>query len=107
MGWRQGRGVGKAGTSSAEGQPGRKGSRWGREAGVGAENTPLYEVAAKADLHGLGFDPFRVSASASPSADPADPRGGVPWTVPTSSGGLCSSRAICLAAWLLGVSSWM
>ena len=32
---------------------------------MGAENTPLHEVAAKADLHGLGFDPFRVSACAS------------------------------------------
>ena len=32
---------------------------------MGAKNTPLHEVAAKADLHGLGFDPFRVSAGAS------------------------------------------
>lgn len=34
------------------------GSKWGTVAGVTIENTPLYVLDPKQDLHGLGFDPF-------------------------------------------------
>ena len=56
MGWRQGKGVGRsraAPTSSSS-------RRWGPEAGIGAENTPIYALPPKTDAHGLGFDPFKV-----------------------------------------------
>lgn len=33
---------------------------WGQHAGVGPENTPLHLLEPKTDLHGLGFDPFKV-----------------------------------------------
>lgn len=33
-------------------------SKWGTVAGVSIENTPLYVLEPKQDLHGLGFDPF-------------------------------------------------
>lgn len=58
MGWRQGKGVGTVDTSTTGGSV--KGSRWGRVAGVGVENTPLYALKPKESLHGLGFDPFKV-----------------------------------------------
>lgn len=58
MGWRQGKGIGSA--DAAVTDPSRKGSRWGRVAGVGVDNTPLYMLAAKENQHGLGFDPFKV-----------------------------------------------
>lgn len=58
MGWRQGKGVGTVDTSTTGGS--MKGSRWGRVAGVGVENTPLYALKPKESLHGLGFDPFKV-----------------------------------------------
>lgn len=41
----------------------RAGSRWGRVAGLGVENTPLYALKPKDTLHGLGFDPFKVHYS--------------------------------------------
>lgn len=58
MGWRQGKGIGSA--DAAAGGQGSKGSRWGRVAGVGVENTPLHLLAAKENQYGLGFDPFKV-----------------------------------------------
>lgn len=62
MGWRQGKGIGTVDTSAAG--VGTKGStRWGRVAGVGVENTPLYALKPKDTLHGLGFDPFKVRYS--------------------------------------------
>ena len=62
MGWRQGKGIGTADTrASGVGTSG--GSRWGRVAGVGIENTPLYALKPKDTLHGLGFDPFKVQYS--------------------------------------------
>ncbi|KAL0047130.1 hypothetical protein WJX82_007461 [Trebouxia sp. C0006] len=57
MGWRQGKGVGTADISAAD--KSTKGSRWGRVAGVGVDNTPLYALKPKEGLHGLGFDPFK------------------------------------------------
>ena len=58
MGWRQGKGIGP----SRDGpEPASKKSRWGRVAGVGAANTPVFLPPAKSDVHGLGFDPFKVS----------------------------------------------
>jgi len=62
MGWRQGKGIGAAAPApdDAGGGAGRKRGRWGREAGLGAENTPIYALQAKTDTHGLGFDPFQV-----------------------------------------------
>jgi G patch domain-containing protein 1 len=35
-----------------------KSSKWGTVAGVSIENTPMYVLEPKQDLHGLGFDPF-------------------------------------------------
>lgn len=63
MGWRQGKGVGIADISAAD--KSIKGSRWGRVAGVGVDNTPLYALKPKEGLHGLGFDPFKVGISQS------------------------------------------
>ena len=66
MGWRQGKGIGAAAPlpeeleAAAGGGPRRRG-RWGREAGLGADNTPIYALEPKDDTHGLGFDPFKVS----------------------------------------------
>jgi hypothetical protein len=62
MGWRQGKGIGAAAPApdDAGGGAGRKRGRWGREAGLGADNTPIYALQAKTDTHGLGFDPFKV-----------------------------------------------
>lgn len=67
MGWRQGKGIGTADTS-ASGVGTRGGSRWGRVAGVGVENTPLYALKPKDTLHGLGFDPFKVQPSSNDTA---------------------------------------
>ncbi len=53
MGWRPGRGVGAAGGAMAPG------GKWGAVAGVGVENTPIYVLEPKEDLHGLGYDPFQ------------------------------------------------
>lgn len=61
MGWRQGKGIGIADTSSSGGAT--KGSRWGRVAGVGVDNTPLYALKPKENLHGLGFDPFKARSA--------------------------------------------
>ena len=61
MGWRQGKGMGTRGIeddSSTAGKRTRRG--WGRVAGVGVENTPIYALPPKTDAHGLGFDPFKV-----------------------------------------------
>ena len=67
MGWRQGEGIGPGRDESSRpadvslGSLGaRKASKWGRVAGVAAENTPVYLPPAKTDVHGLGFDPFKV-----------------------------------------------
>ncbi|MEW5300889.1 MAG: hypothetical protein WDW36_003783 [Sanguina aurantia] len=54
MGWRQGRGIGV----SAAGREGMGGSKFGSVGGVSLENTPIYVLQPKKDLHGLGFDPF-------------------------------------------------
>ena len=59
MGWRQGKGVGP--NRAAPGNNSSSSSRrWGPEAGIGAENTPIYALPPKTDTHGLGFDPFKV-----------------------------------------------
>ncbi|GLI62024.1 hypothetical protein VaNZ11_004601, partial [Volvox africanus] len=55
LGWRPGRGVGTAAPSR---QAEVTGSKWGSVAGVSLENTPLYVLEPKEDLHGLGYDPF-------------------------------------------------
>ncbi|EFJ49630.1 hypothetical protein VOLCADRAFT_104208 [Volvox carteri f. nagariensis] len=55
LGWRPGKGVGTAAPSR---QAEEAGSKWGSVAGVSLENTPLYVLEPKADLHGLGYDPF-------------------------------------------------
>ena len=65
MGWRQGKGVGAAAPlpedlEAATGGGGRRRGRWGRDAGLGVENTPIYALEPKDDIHGLGFDPFKV-----------------------------------------------
>eukprot|EP00887_Chlorella_sp_A99_P005964 scaffold29.g5964.t1 len=68
MGWRQGKGIGGSaeeedGGAEEGGEGGGGGRRhrraWGREAGVGPENTPLHLLAPKSDTFGLGYDPFR------------------------------------------------
>ena len=65
MGWRQGKGIGEGdgGGGEAEAEEGDEGGRrrrrWGREAGVGPQNTPLHLLAPKTDTFGLGYDPFR------------------------------------------------
>jgi len=66
MGWRPGRGVGlrdaAPGASSSAAACGaeaaRKAGRWGTVGGVSLDNTPIYVLEPKRDLHGLGFDPF-------------------------------------------------
>ena len=60
MGWRQGRGV--AHDPASQLLEGAQGSKWGAVAGVGPDNTPLYLLHPKKDLHGLGYDPFKVWA---------------------------------------------
>ena len=60
MGWRQGKGVGQA---AAADKPQKKGRRWGPDAGVGPDNTPIYALAPKTDQHGLGFDPYKVNTA--------------------------------------------
>lgn len=77
MGWRQGKGIGSVPEEggAAEGGRGEEGEeaggggraarrarRWGRHAGVGPENVPLYLVEPKTDTHGLGHDPFKGAA---------------------------------------------
>jgi G patch domain-containing protein 1 len=62
MGWRQGKGVGAARERDQDEQP-ASGRGWGRQAGVGAENAPLHLLRPKTDVHGLGYDPFKVGAS--------------------------------------------
>jgi G patch domain-containing protein 1 len=57
MGWRQGRGIGAA-AAAARDAAGSSSSKWGTIAGVSIENTPMYVLDPKQDLHGLGFDPF-------------------------------------------------
>lgn len=64
MGWRQGRGIGTATSVDAE----EEGSRWGRVAGVGVDNVPIYRLAPKTDVHGLGFDPYEVRLPSNPVA---------------------------------------
>ncbi len=56
MGWRQGKGVGPSRAASNSASKGR----WGPEAGIAAENTPIYALPPKTDTHGLAFDPFKV-----------------------------------------------
>ncbi|WIA14052.1 hypothetical protein OEZ85_002606 [Tetradesmus obliquus] len=60
MGWRQGRGIGGPAAAAAAGDAAGSGgsSKWGKIAGVSIENTPMYVLDPKQDLHGLGFDPF-------------------------------------------------
>ncbi|PRW45437.1 G patch domain-containing TGH-like isoform X1 [Chlorella sorokiniana] len=61
MGWRQGKGIGSGLPQQEEegGAGGRPRRRWGQHATVAAENTQLYLLAPKTDVHGLGFDPFK------------------------------------------------
>lgn len=67
MGWRQGRGVGfDPGAGAEEGTGPAGGSRWGRVAGTGTEATPLYLLEPKQDLHGIGYDPFKVLPTCMP-----------------------------------------
>lgn len=50
---------GPAATSDEEDEQGAPcSSKWGAVAGVSIENTPMYVLEPKQDLHGLGFDPF-------------------------------------------------
>ena len=69
MGWRQGKGIGpgrdEATRPSNVSMGARNASKWGRVAGVAAENIPVYLPPAKTDVHGLGFDPFKVREQAS------------------------------------------
>ena len=51
---------GPTGQEEEGGEGGRPRRRWGRHATVAAENTQLYLLAPKTDVHGLGFDPFKV-----------------------------------------------
>ena len=60
MGWRQGKGVGAGEGGRGGAKEAAGGGRWGRVAGVGLENVPLYRLEPKDNVHGLGFDPFRV-----------------------------------------------
>eukprot|EP00775_Hariotina_reticulata_P010080 gene10080-10235_t len=61
MGWRPGKGIGTtlaaAGTAAAA-CGSSSSSKWGTIGGISIENTPLYVLDPKEDLHGLGFDPF-------------------------------------------------
>ncbi|PSC68980.1 TATA-box binding -interacting TOUGH isoform B [Micractinium conductrix] len=73
MGWRQGKGIGVGGDAptaaddAAEDEAGAGGGgggggrrrRWGQHVSVAADNTSLYLLAPKTDVHGLGFDPFK------------------------------------------------
>jgi G patch domain-containing protein 1 len=52
MGWRQGRGIGTAAVRAQDASAPR--SKWGNVAGVGVDNTPLYILQPKTDVHGLG-----------------------------------------------------
>lgn len=78
MGWRPGKGIGSAPAAGfKDPKPHRdkndktladdnddaalnphSSSKWGTVAGVSIENTPMYVLDPKQDLHGLGFDPF-------------------------------------------------
>ena len=71
MGWRQGKGVGPSRAAPES----SKNSRWGKEAGIGAENVPIYALPPKTDNHGLGFDPFKVRQY-SLVPEPCNPPGG-------------------------------
>jgi G patch domain-containing protein 1 len=46
------------GSEDDEGGGGCGDGKWGSVAGVSIENTPLYVLEPKQDMHGLGFDPF-------------------------------------------------
>ncbi|KAI7838498.1 hypothetical protein COHA_007760 [Chlorella ohadii] len=63
MGWRQGKGIGTGDAAQQQeeggGEGGRPRRRWGQHAAVAPENTQLYLLAPKTDVHGLGFDPFK------------------------------------------------
>lgn len=41
-------------------------SRWGQHAAVGLDSTPLYLLEPKHDVHGLGYDPFKVRCGLPP-----------------------------------------
>lgn len=62
MGWRPGKGIGTtlaaAGTAAAACGSSSSSSKWGTIGGISIENTPLYVLDPKEDLHGVGFDPF-------------------------------------------------
>lgn len=62
-------GTGDAAQQEEEGggEGGRPRRRWGQHAAVAAENTQLYLLAPKTDVHGLGFDPFKVRGKVEPS----------------------------------------
>ena len=48
----------EAGAGGGGGGGGRR-RRWGQHVSVAADNTSLYLLAPKTDVHGLGFDPFK------------------------------------------------
>lgn len=62
-------GTGDAAQQQEEGggEGGRPRRRWGQHAAVAPENTQLYLLAPKTDVHGLGFDPFKVRGKVGPS----------------------------------------
>ena len=62
MGWRQGKGVGPSRAAPGSSSGSSSSRRWGPEAGIGAENTPIYALPPKTDTHGIGFGPFKVCA---------------------------------------------
>ena len=57
MGWRQGKGVGSA---RREEVASGNSSKWGRVAGVGPDDVAQYTLEPKDNVHGLGFDPYKV-----------------------------------------------
>ena len=53
-------GEGEEGGGGGGGGGARRRRRWGQHAAVGAQNTALHLLAPKTDVHGLGYDPFKV-----------------------------------------------
>lgn len=71
MGWRPGRGIGfttaksaaaaaacTTNAAAAVAENARKTKKWGTVGGISLDNTPIYVLEPKQDVHGLGFDPF-------------------------------------------------
>lgn len=62
MGWRAGRGIGSALPATGPAAAAGRSSKWGTISGVSIDNTPVYVLEPKEDLHGLGYDPFAGAA---------------------------------------------